>query len=268
MVAMNVWPTDAAEGSVANEAKWRKMARFWTPSGVLETIGGAMAPTYASPNLTIQSGAAWVDGHYCELTSTQVLTATANGIAVVRFDPAANSAELLWRDGITTPTQNVGGTWEIVIAQNTGGVMADRRELVGPGAGAELALAQVISPVSVTATTAAAAPAIITAPAVIANGTTRIKVEFFCPAVGGNSIAAVTNSYLFDGAVQMGVLCRSNLAANMEVPHYGFVYLTPLAGSHTYSVRGVVSGGTSSYQAGNGAGGAFIYPMVLSVTRA
>lgn len=123
MVAMSVWPTDGADGSVANEARWRKMARWWTPSGVV----GNLAPTLAFPNLTIQPGAAWVDGHYTELASAQVLNVTANGLAVIRFDPAANSAELLWRDGATTPTQNPEGTWELPIAKTVGSVLTDLR---------------------------------------------------------------------------------------------------------------------------------------------
>ncbi|HKX72315.1 MAG TPA: hypothetical protein VJM75_13850 [Acidimicrobiales bacterium] len=127
MVAMSVWPTDGADGSVASEARWRKMGRLWSPSGVVAGVGGELKPTLAMPNLTVQSGAAWVDGHYTELATNQVLTATANGLAIVRFDPAANSAELLWRDGVSTPTQNPTGTWELPIAKTVGSVLTDLR---------------------------------------------------------------------------------------------------------------------------------------------
>lgn len=127
MVAMNVWPTDAADGSVATEARWRKMGRVWAPSGVVIGAGGDLAPSLAFPNLTVQAGAAWVDGHYCELPGAQVLPVTANGIVVVRFDPAANTAELLYRDGVTTPAQNPNGTWELLIASMAGSVMTDAR---------------------------------------------------------------------------------------------------------------------------------------------
>lgn len=130
MVAMNVWPTDAADGSVSSEARWRKMARHWTPSGVLAGVGSEMAPTLAYPNLTVKAGACWVDGHYCELPGDQVLAVTANGLTVVRFDPAANTAELLYRDGATTPAQNPNGTWEQPIAKITGSALTDVRQLV------------------------------------------------------------------------------------------------------------------------------------------
>jgi hypothetical protein len=131
MVAMNVWPTDAASGSVATEARWRKMGRVWAPSGVVAGLGAEMAPSLAYPNLTIGDGAAWVDGHYAELVSSQVLTATANGLAVVRFDPAANSAELLWRDGATVPTQSLTGIWELPIYKTVGSVGTDMRAVPG-----------------------------------------------------------------------------------------------------------------------------------------
>lgn len=127
MVAMNVWPTDGAAGSVATEARWRSMGRAWTGSGVITGVGLELAPTLAMPNLTVKAGACWVDGHYCELTSDQVLTATANGLAVVRFDPAANTADLLWRDAVSTPAQSPTGTWELPIAKTVGSVLTDLR---------------------------------------------------------------------------------------------------------------------------------------------
>lgn len=135
MVAMNVWPTDGAAGSVATEARWRSMGRVWAPSAVVAGAGGEMAPSLAFPNLTVQSGAAWVDGHYTELTSNQVLTATANGLAVIRFDPAANTADLIWRDAVSVPAQSPTGTWELPIAKTVASVLTDLRILYSPAKG-------------------------------------------------------------------------------------------------------------------------------------
>lgn len=134
MVAMNVWPTDAADGSVSSEARWRKMGRLWSPSGV--AAPGDLAPSLTFPNLTVQAGAAWVDGHFCELTSAQVLTVTANGLAVVRFDPAANTAELLYRDGVSSPAQSPTGTWELPIALIAASALTDQRAVAVPVAAA------------------------------------------------------------------------------------------------------------------------------------
>jgi hypothetical protein len=127
MVSMNVWPTDGADGSVANEAKWRKMARHWEGNGIARGVGGELAPTFAGSNVTVQPGAVWIDGHYAELTGSQVLTVTANGMVVVRFDPVANSAELIYRDAVTVPTTDPVGVWEYVIARMSAGTMLDVR---------------------------------------------------------------------------------------------------------------------------------------------
>jgi hypothetical protein len=132
MVAMAVWPTDGADGSVANEARWRKMGRVMAADGVVAGISYEMTPSLAFPNLTVQAGAVWIDGHYAEIGSDQTLTATANGLAVVRFDPAANAAELLWRDGATTLTQDHHGIWEIAIAKTVGSVLTDLRIFSSP----------------------------------------------------------------------------------------------------------------------------------------
>jgi hypothetical protein len=127
MVAMNVWPTDAADGSVSNEPKWRKMARHWCPTGIADGVGTNMAPTLAFPNLTVGAGACWIDGHFCELPAQTMLTVTANGLAVVQFDPAANLAQLIWRDGATTPVQLPTGVWELPIAKVTSNALTDLR---------------------------------------------------------------------------------------------------------------------------------------------
>jgi hypothetical protein len=56
-----------------------------------------------------------------------VLTVTANGLTVVRFDPAANTADLIYRDGATTPNQSPTGIWETPIAQIVGSALRDVR---------------------------------------------------------------------------------------------------------------------------------------------
>lgn len=152
MVAMNVWPTDGADGSVSSEARWRKMGRVWTPSGVAGGVGAELQPTLAFPNLTIKAGAAWVDGHYCELLGDQVLAVTANGLVVVRFDPAANTAQLLYLDAVSVPSQSPTGIWELPIARITGSALVDYR---GPRIGASLPLGRVAS-LTVNANTAPA----------------------------------------------------------------------------------------------------------------
>src|SRR4029077_6726774 len=127
-----VWPTDGADGSVSSEARWRKMARLWVPSGVDDSplgIGGTnpLAPTLvAGPTINVTIGSCWLDGHFAELATPASVPATANGLLVVRFTPADNHAELLYRDTATVPTQTLA-TWELPIAQMTAGALTDLR---------------------------------------------------------------------------------------------------------------------------------------------
>ena len=129
MVLLNVWPTDASDGAVTSEARWRSMGRAWAPSAVINGVGGNLAPSLAGTNLTVQPGAAWIDGHYAELTGSQVLTVTANGLVVIRFDPAANTADLVYRDAATTPNQSPTGQWELPVAKIVASALQDVRAI-------------------------------------------------------------------------------------------------------------------------------------------
>ena len=78
------------------------------------------SPTTAWGHVTVGAGAAWIDGHYCEQLTSSSVAVTSNGLVVIRLSPAANTFELLYRDGATTPTQTTA-TWELPIARMTGG---------------------------------------------------------------------------------------------------------------------------------------------------
>lgn len=236
MAAMSVWPTDGADGSVANEARWRKMGRAWARSGIVPDAGGGLVPSLSMPNLTVQSGAAWVDGHYTELAGSQVITATANGLAVVRFDPAANTADLLWRDAVSVPAQNPTGTWELPIAKTVGSVLTDLRVSSAPGE--ELAYNQITANKSVTASSAAA-------PDIVVDGTSRtydgtpIVIEFHaaCAEGPGGAGVNVILFQLYDGAIDLGWLDRiASPAGRMGIPAYGRRIIRPTAGTHNYRV--------------------------------
>lgn len=130
MVAMSVWPTDAGDGSVATEFRWRRMARLWAPTAIVARFGGEFGPSLSGLTLTVQSGAAWVDGHYCELTTTATFPVGADGRVTIMFDPAANSAQLLWTPGAgLVPIQTPDGVWELPICFMSGGVLNDVRVL-------------------------------------------------------------------------------------------------------------------------------------------
>jgi hypothetical protein len=125
MPDLSVWPTDGADGSVSSEARWRKMARVWAPSGVVKS--GDLAPTLvAGPVINVAIGQAWIDGHLAELIAPAAVPASATGLLVVRFTPADNHAELLYRDGATVPTLT-DATYELQIARMTAGAITDVR---------------------------------------------------------------------------------------------------------------------------------------------
>ena len=159
MPDLAVWPTDGADGSVSSEARWRKMARLWVPSGIDMQPGAvtSLQPTLvAGPTINVAAGACYVDGHYCELSAPASVNVTANGLLVVRFTPADNHAELLWRDAATTPTQT-DPTWELPIASMTAGAMTDLRcpaRLGGNSAVPSIVLRSTAAHVAVHGTTA------------------------------------------------------------------------------------------------------------------
>lgn len=226
MVAMNVWPTDASSGSVANEARWRKMARHWAPSGVCAGVGGVLAPTLAGLNLTVKSGAAWVDGHFCELAADTVLAVTANGIAVIRFDPAANTAELLWRDAVTAPAQNPTGTWELPIAATTGSALTDLRVFATTVQAAPYAAL-------VTAAWSNAAPGTIPLPSATRTipmiGGQLYLVTSWCGVRYGvaSAQASVTSSVAIDGVGAVTGQLLQAFESNHRFVLYGCSWFTP-----------------------------------------
>ena len=129
MPDLDVWPSDGSAGAVSTEARWRKMARLWAPSGVRRDAD--LVPTLvAGPTINVSVGQAFIDGHLAELTSPASVPAAADGIVVIRWTPADNRAELLFRAGAgLTPTQT-DASWELPIAVMVGGGMADRRPIL------------------------------------------------------------------------------------------------------------------------------------------
>lgn len=99
-----------------------------------------------------------------------------------------------------------------------------------------------------------------------------IIVEFFAPVL---TPAAAANAQcviaLWQDAAAIGLLGQfknPNVASsNIQTAVYLRRRLTPAAGSHTYSIRGYVAGGTTSIGAGVGGSGAYM-PMFLRIARA
>lgn len=132
MVAMTVWPTDGGDGVVATELRWRKMAHLFARSGVVESIGQQMAPSLSGTSLTIQPGAVWIMGAYCEISTPTTIDVSGGGIVVVRFTASTNTAELILRSGLLGPLVDApdGDQWEVAIYKYASGVGTDMRHFV------------------------------------------------------------------------------------------------------------------------------------------
>jgi hypothetical protein len=138
----------------------------------------------------------------------------------------------------------------------------------GPGT-TELAYAIVQGDVGISATTAAGGNTIITAPAITVNGSTRICIECFFPRV----FPAATNGRLTGAVVDGSTVIADNLFM-LESPYGGAgviraaqltkIFLTPAAGSHTYSIVGYQVNGNGSI-GGLGAGAT---PGYIRITTA
>jgi hypothetical protein len=163
-VAEEYFPFDSGPGADSTEARWRRMARTWAPSGVVGSSGDdAYAATISGLALTIKRRAAtgvaeaWVDGHMHRLvTADWSATVPANTATnprvdriVLRLDSTANTVALARLQGTAAAspvapalTQVNDGIWEIPLwrftvpanssAPLTG--LTDDRAWIGPEA--------------------------------------------------------------------------------------------------------------------------------------
>ncbi len=252
MADLAVWPTDGAgpggDGSVSSEARWRKMARLWVPSGVRGA--GDLVPTLvAGPTINVTVGQCWLDGHYAELLTPASVAATANGLLCVRFTGADNHAELLYRDAATLLTQT-DPTWELPIAQMVAGALRDIRWIANPTG--ELAFAAAAATVTLTSAHTPAAPIDLTnSPAVYCDGGTYefLFTSSIVTLTGGGSIRA---QLWVDGAAVSAPQAFIAQAGVSLVPMMGRQRYAPAAGVHQIRARGFLTtpatGGTFDTQ--------------------
>ena len=128
--------------------------------------------------------------------------------------------------------------------------------------GYEFDYAQITSPVNIVGTSEAAATTIVTGNAVTYDGSTIVMVECFFEYF--QQPGADTNSalYLYDGASSIGRIAlqtgpnATGYSGSLRFPGVGGRRrITPSAGAHTYSIRGMVPAGTGVVSAGAGGNG-------------
>lgn len=136
--------------------------------------------------------------------------------------------------------------------------------------GYELDYVQIISSVPISATTAATANTCITANPITFDGSTRICIESFSPYIGtGTTNLSSITVVLYDNSTQVGIIGFHGRGDGDDhvSPHSTRRYLTPSAGTHTYSIRAYRGASNGSFNAGAGGDDTFL-PAYLRITRA
>lgn len=129
----NFFPFDSGSGASATPARWRLMSRTWATSGILPRYLNQMNPTIAGSVVTIDTGAAWIDGFYGENDAPKNIGATGSGMVVVRADPNGRQIVIAFVASQTTPTQSLTDIYEIPICRVTAGVITDIRQFTSFG---------------------------------------------------------------------------------------------------------------------------------------
>lgn len=134
----------------------------------------------------------------------------------------------------------------------------------------ELAYAEGIAPVTITATTAAGADVVATLPAVTLDGSMKVLLSVFAPYGQGPSSGAKSLTLVFfDGSTQLGefTIVRQTGGSTERTPINLSRRATPSAGVHTFSWRAYVDSGSGVVGAGAGGAGNQL-PLYIRMTRA
>lgn len=140
----------------------------------------------------------------------------------------------------------------------------------GTAVGSELAYVEFTADVSISATTEETANQIVSAGALVFDGSTRAKIEWWAPQVV--TVSSVnTQVYLYDvtpsSTASIGLISRFLDDSASRSQPYGVRLMTPAAGTHTYSVRGTTGSGAATIGAGTGGAGVSL-PGWIRVTTA
>lgn len=126
------FPFDSGQGANATESMWTKMAQHWLATGVIKSLLNELLVYADSTGMQVKvnSGSAWIKGHYYESDDIEIMAIGAADSAnsridrvILRLDWTANTMELAVLQGVAavspvapTLTQN-SSRWEISLAQ-------------------------------------------------------------------------------------------------------------------------------------------------------
>lgn len=134
----------------------------------------------------------------------------------------------------------------------------------------ELAYAEAVASVTISATAEATPTTLVTAPSVTFDGTTRVLVSFYCGRIDTASTAnASIIVNLWEDSTDIGRIALVNPEAGvvLSVPVYTERFLTPAAGAKVYSIRAWRLTGNGVAQAGAGGAGTPM-PMFIRIVQA
>lgn len=152
---------------------------------------------------------------------------------------------------------------EVVSFIYDGSVWRERNTIPG----AELSYIEFTAPVSVTATTEAAAGILVTADNLTFDGLTAVEVEFYTPKVTSGTDGGEVHVTLFDNGAAVGELGDwSRGTGNMSTSLTCKRRTTPSAGAHQFSIRAWRATANCTITAGAGGAGNYM-PGFIRVRR-
>jgi hypothetical protein len=144
--------------------------------------------------------------------------------------------------------------------------------IAGGGGVTEVSYTEWTSDVAITATTAATANTVVTAPAHSFDGSTLVIIEFYCPKLysPGGATGRATFIELYQDGSDIGQLGANYSGADSLniVPVMVRRRMTPASGSRTYSIRCFVTAGTGHAEAGAGGAGNIMPGYIRILTGA
>lgn len=162
-----------------------------------------------------------------------------------------------------TAVTSLVSTDELVLAR--AGVSDKIDALYLPGF--EITYDEFTANVVISATTEATANTIVTASAFTADGSTRVLVEFHCFTIDGGNAGVAGCLYLDGSSIGQWFFVGSGGSITTQAAVTARRFMTPAAGSRTFSVRAFKASGNGTAKAGAGGSGA-VLPGYIRITKA